>query len=48
MVESFKTEPYLRLNGKLTLPPIDEELKRSLGHENAFVVIDHMTFSHEL
>jgi hypothetical protein len=38
MVES--TVPYIRLNGLLTLPYIDPDLKASKGIENASEVCD--------
>jgi len=38
MVESYIKPKHMRINGMLTLPPIDLYLKESQGIENAFVI----------
>lgn len=53
MVESYSSADlsnlaHLRLNGKLTLPSIDQELKSSLGHENASMVMDTLTMCSDM
>ena len=43
MVESYAIKPHQRLNGKLTLPFLDMNLKKELSKENASIVIDRFS-----
>jgi len=49
MVESFKTDAYVRINGLLALPGIDIEMKKQQdGKENASEVVDTFSICEDL